>query len=380
MNYSKNKNVLIVDDDLRATRLLERVLAKNYYVKTAQNAEQALDILADWQPAVVLLDVMLPGMCGLELCQKLKAANTASFSKIILVSGKTLPDERLEGYAAGADDYLTKPYIRDELEAKVKVFTKLFNMEFNLHQLNKSLEAEVLLRTQENIKSEKMAAIGMQAAEIVHNLINPLSGIKGSAYLLKREHPDSVYVDMVIKASEKLHEIIQGILEDTKNVCHEREQDLVQILSNEAETLCGELFSSLNISIINNSRQKVVVKGSETHFRQIFSNLLKNAIDAMEGVTNKKLTISSYRHGNEQGVSIEDNGEGIPQENISEIFNPFFTTKKNSSSGVVGSSGTGLGLSSCKRMIEAYNGYIDVESLPGQGTTFSIRFPTMRVA
>lgn len=375
MEKHNNSNVLIIDDDPRNIRVIERILLGNYCVKSAQNADEAFAILLHWQPAVVLLDIVMPGMSGLDLCRKIKSDGSNNLLKIILVSGKVLAEERLEGYAAGADDYLTKPFVHEELEAKVKVFANLFNAEFNLRSLNRTLEEEILLRTQENIRSEKMAAIGMQAAEIVHNLRNPLSGIKVSAELLKREYPDNTMVGLLIRASDGLNEVIQGILEETSTVSRVSDQDLVGILSDEAEKLCGEVYSSLEISMTSRFKEKIVINGVEAHFRQIFSNLIKNAIDAMVDIPQKELQLRSYRKGGFQVISIEDNGSGISQDNIKKIFSPLFSTKSNSSDEVVRNSGTGLGLSSCKRMVEAYRGSIEVQSEMGKGTAFFIKFP-----
>lgn len=370
-----NSNVLIIEDDPKAVRVIERILYSSYCVKSTPNADKVFEILAHWQPAVILLDIVMPGMNGLDLCRKIKSDKRNNLIKIILVSGRVLAEDRLEGYAVGADDYLTKPFVHEELEAKVKVFANLYNAEFNLRSLNANLEKEVLLKTQEIIKSEKMAAIGMQAAEIVHDLMNPLAGIKGCAELLKREYPDNRRVSLLIKASDNLIEVIQGILEETRKVSRVSEQDLVGILSEEAEKLCGEVYSSLEITVTSKFQEPVALTGVEAHFRQIFANLLKNAIDAMVDTPKKELRLGSYREGGFHVISINDNGSGISQDNIKKIFNPLFSTKSNSTDEVTGSSGSGLGLSSCKRMVEAYQGSIEVQSEAGKGTTFFIKFP-----
>jgi len=370
-----NSNVLIIEDDPKAVRVIERILYSSYCVKSTPNADKVFEILSNWQPAVILLDIVMPGMNGLDLCRKIKSDKRNNLIKIILVSGRVLAEDRLEGYAVGADDYLIKPFVHEELEAKVKVFANLYNAEFNLRSFNANLEKEVLLKTQEIIKSEKMAAIGMQAAEIVHDLMNPLAGIKGCAELLKREYPDNRRVSLLIKASDNLIEVIQGILEETRKVSRVSEQDLVGILSEEAEMLCGEVYSSLEITVTSKFKEPVTLTGVEAHFRQVFANLLKNAIDAMVDTPKKELRLGSYREGDFHVISIGDNGSGISQDNIKKIFNPLFSTKSNSTDEVTGSSGSGLGLSSCKRMVEAYQGSIEVQSEAGNGTTFFIKFP-----
>lgn len=375
MGKLNNSKVLIIDDDPKNIRIVTRILSDDYAIKSTLNADKVFEILSHWQPAVILLDIVMPGMNGLDLCRKIKSDKRNNLIKIILVSGRVLAEDRLEGYAVGADDYLTKPFVHEELKAKVNVFANLYNAEFNLKSLNANLEKEVLMKIEEIIKSEKMAAIGMQAAEIVHNLMNPLSGIKGCAEILKREYPDNRMVSLLIKASDNLKEVIQGILEETKKVSRVREQDLVGILSEEAEELCGEVYSSLKITVTSKFRDTVTLAGVEAHFRQVFANLLKNAIDAMVDIPKKELRLDSYREGDFHVISISDNGSGISEDNMEKIFNPLFSTKSNATDEVTGSSGSGLGLSSCKRMVEAYHGSIEVQSETGKGTTFFIRFP-----
>ncbi len=375
MEKLNNSNVLIIDDDPKDIRIVTRILSADYAVKSTPNADKVFEILSHWQPAVILLDIVMPGMNGLDLCRKIKSDKRNNLIKIILVSGRVLAEDRLEGYAVGADDYLTKPFVHEELAAKVKVFANLYNAEFNLKSLNANLEQEVLLKTQEVIKSEKMAAIGMQAAEIVHDLMNPLSGIKGCAEILKREYPDNRMVSLLINASDNLKEVILGILEETRKISRVREQNLAEILSEEAEKLCGEVYSSLEITVTSKFKDSVTLTGVEAHFRQVFANLLKNAIDAMVDIPEKELRLGSYREGDFHVISISDNGSGISQDNMGKIFSPLFSTKSNSTDEVTGSSGSGLGLSSCKRMVEAYHGSIEVQSEKGKGTTFFIKFP-----
>lgn len=95
----------------------------------------------------------------------------------------------------------------------------------------------------------------------------------------------------------------------------------------------------------------------------------------MVDIPEKELHLSSYKEEGTLVISIKDNGSGIPQEIMDKIFNPLFSTKSDSTDEVTGSSGTGLGLSSCKRMVEAYQGNIEVRSKPGKGTAFFIKFP-----
>lgn len=113
------KKILAVDDDTNNIAIMEELLGGDYDLKTATTGEQALEIAQDFRPEIILLDIMMPGMNGYEVCRRLREHCTLKHTKIIVVSAKATVSERLEGYKAGADDYITKPFDGDEFLAKV---------------------------------------------------------------------------------------------------------------------------------------------------------------------------------------------------------------------------------------------------------------------
>ncbi len=121
--------VLVVDDDPLNLGILEEVIGDQYEMVSAESGEAALDILPRFCPDLILLDIMMPGIDGYEVCHRIRQNARYKFTKIILVSGKSLVAERLKGYEAGADDYVTKPFIAEELEAKIRVFLRLKHTE-----------------------------------------------------------------------------------------------------------------------------------------------------------------------------------------------------------------------------------------------------------
>ncbi|MFQ5461961.1 MAG: PleD family two-component system response regulator [Phycisphaerae bacterium] len=122
---STESMILVVDDNPTNIAVLAEMLSAEYELKTALSGEEALDMVKDFTPDVILLDIMMPGIDGYEVCRRLRADPTYRHTKIIMVSAKALLAERLEGYDAGADDYITKPFDEDELVAKVRVYLRL---------------------------------------------------------------------------------------------------------------------------------------------------------------------------------------------------------------------------------------------------------------
>lgn len=117
--------ILTVDDDPNNITIVEELLDDNYDLKTATTGEQALEIAKDFQPDIILLDIMMPGMNGYEVCRQLREHCTSERTKIIMVSARAMVSERLEGYEVGADDYITKPFDGDEFVAKIRFYMGL---------------------------------------------------------------------------------------------------------------------------------------------------------------------------------------------------------------------------------------------------------------
>lgn len=114
------KTVLIVDDNAVNLQILEEMLAGDYRLLFARNGREAISLAADFQPSIILLDVMMPGWDGLEVCRRLRHLSGVSDAAIIMVSAKAMPSEQADGFDAGADEYITKPFDEAELTALLR--------------------------------------------------------------------------------------------------------------------------------------------------------------------------------------------------------------------------------------------------------------------
>jgi two-component system sensor histidine kinase/response regulator len=136
----KQNRILIVGDNATNVAILEEILGDHYRLATAASGEEALRKASEFRPELILLDIMMPGTNGYEACRKIRANAALRHSKIIMVSAKAMVAERIEGYDAGADDYITKPFDEDELLAKVRIYLRLSYLE----EVDK-LKSEVLM-------------------------------------------------------------------------------------------------------------------------------------------------------------------------------------------------------------------------------------------
>ncbi len=371
------KNQILVVDDVPSIRgVMKDMLEPDYLVWTASNGEETLEILQTFLPDIILLDVNMPGIDGYEVCKQIRSKSESGFIKIIMVSGRATLEERLKGYEAGADDYIAKPFDKEELLAKVRVFLRLKSVEDQLRELNRTLNEQVRMRTEQLIDAEKMAAIGRYAAGIVHNLNNPLQVIMGNAQLLAMKHPDNRSIMMLRKAAAQMKKIIRTILStsyrENKEEC--TDIDLNEVLNAQVELLKANPFFKHKIRTEIRLAPLPAYTGIYAHFSQSIGNLIQNAVDALHESKEGVLSISTFIEDEAIIIKVSDTGHGISKEKMGKIFNPFFTTKPLTASDDR-PTGTGLGLASSKEMIESYGGDIQVESEVGKGTTFIVRLP-----
>jgi len=371
------KKILVVDDAPSVLTYLKDLLTDaNYEVITVTSGEQALARLNDFKPDLILLDIIMPGMDGYEVCRKIRQDRPNVPVKIIMMSTESKLKERLRGYETGVDDYIGKPFDKHELLAKISVFMRLKNVEDELVDLNNILNEQIRIRTQQLSNAEKMATVGRLTAGIVHNLNNPLQVMMSISQLLAISHPDISRIKKLSKACDRMQGIIATILNTGKRESELApvEVDLNEVLLDQVELLKANHFFKYNIRTKMELQPLPVFRGVYAHFSQSFGNLIDNAVEAMYYQKGGVLTIQSCLSGQLIRISIADTGSGIDTGKMDKIFDPFFTTKPLTADDNR-PTGTGLGLASCKEMIASYSGKIKVASQIGTGTTFTVELP-----
>ncbi len=224
------------------------------------------------------------------------------------------------------------------------------------------------------VNSEKMASLGKLAAGIAHEINNPLGGILIYSSLLMEEleggDPRAQDLERIVQEATRCKEIVKSLLEFSRQTEPKMEPtDINKAITDGLFFLENQALFH-NIDIIKNLAPLLPrVRGNASQLKQVFMNIIVNAAETMQG--NGILAITTGLSEDQKGIWIEfaDTGEGIPKENLSRIFDPFFSTKE------VGK-GTGLGLSTSYGIIEGHGGRIDVKSQVGRGSTFRIELPT----
>ncbi len=223
------------------------------------------------------------------------------------------------------------------------------------------------------IQSEKLAAVGQLAAGVAHEINNPLSAVIANAQLLRRDLPEDSLdaresVELIEIAGLRASQVVRNLM----GFARKEQYDFVAIDLNEtvlnALSLVKHELASRSMEIKTNLQEDLpMIHASKDHLQSVWINIILNALDSMESGKGV-IEISTTFSDEEFKVRFSDNGAGIPADKVTKIFEPFFTTKDPGR-------GTGLGLSICHRIVKQHGGYIQVDSLTGTGTTFTLSLP-----
>jgi two-component system, NtrC family, sensor kinase len=221
------------------------------------------------------------------------------------------------------------------------------------------------------MQADKLATLGTFAAQIAHDLKNPLYCIREFAQFIEEElDPSRIkeYSHEILKADTYLTSIVEGLTAYTRSSCSEPESVRLADLLDQAVKMARFATVSNEIEIVRDYHAVPLIYADEAELLQVFVNLITNAVQAMNG--QGRITLAIQSEADKIVVRITDTGPGIPAASLPKLFTPFFTTKDRGA-------GTGLGLSIVKTLVSKYGGDVAVESEEGKGATFIIRFPVL---
>jgi signal transduction histidine kinase len=364
------KRILVVEDDLAVQEGIADILeVAGYEVLTASDGQEALAVLEEQHLDLIISDIMMPYMNGYELYEAVHGQPGWVTLPFIFLTAKGEKEDVRLGKQLGVDDYLVKPFEREDL---------LITIEAKLRRLEEvqrpALERAEQLEEQLT-RSERLALLGELAAEFAHEIKSPLSVITLQAALIQRQlgaENQEVAQDMsrIIKQGKRIGEMAQNLLEYSRRAPLTREAvDIHQVIE-ESLAFTSYLLSRQGITVEHHFDCSLpLISIDPAQMEQVFLNLIVNAVQATsyEG----RLTVSTRRVGDEVHISFADTGCGIPAENLDKTFEPYFTTKPQGE-------GTGLGLYVCRNILTKHGGTIEIESEVGVGTTFTIKLPLSR--
>ncbi len=381
--------ILIVDDEEviieLAAALLQRI---GFKVLAAKNGEECLQMVAEHQPSLVLLDYMMPVMNGLDALKAIRSQFPDTY--VVMFTGHGNEDVAVELMRAGAADYLRKPFAGGSLLKRIDAVLSLRHIEMENKQLVKERESlqreieqwnlkleqrvreksyELEKAHKEIIQSEKLAALGHISAGMVHEIRNPLNSINLFAQVLLSSgninQENMSYIHKISQEVERIDGILIQMLAASPVDKNKLEGvDLGKVIEKVYKDYLPRM-NKQNVDFVFDIDGKIpLIKSDPSELEKIFTNLFSNALYEMEA--GGTLTISLAADAEKISIMIKDSGSGVLPEDVSRIFDPFFTTKEK---------GTGFGLSVVLQIIKSYCGKIRLNSAPDEGASFLIELP-----
>ena len=369
--------VLVVDDDHRNVRLMESILkTEGYGILRAYDGQEALDVIEHQIPDLVLLDVMMPRMNGIELCRRLRARHSTRLLPIIMVTALNAQEDKVHALETGADDFLSKPINRVVLLAKVRSILRVKSLQDEVERQKEELERtnDELLRMQQF--KESMTQM------VVHDMKNSLTGIMGNVQLIQMQTDPPVsdrLSELVQRSQDSCAQLMRmvlnilhiGRLEEHKMPLRPAPLALDQI----ARDNMNELMSlSTREGISLESRIPIDLpqpKADPELVGRVIGNLLSNALKHTP--RGGRVTLDARPGPHEVILTVRDTGAGIPEDLLPHIFDKFRAGA--SDDGRSSAYDSGLGLTFCQLAVESHGGRIWIESRSGDGTTVFVALP-----
>ena len=367
---SKHKpKILVVDDQPINIKLLQRKLERqDMDVAVAYSGRECLDIVEEVKPELILLDIMMPEIDGIETCQQLKANPETETIPIIFITAKASKEGKLEGLDAGAVDYITKPIDLDETLARVRTQLRLQEM------FRENIELQERLGD-----ARRAAAVGAITQGIAHNLNNLLGVVVGYLDLIKNgyDSPDMVKrsVGLMDNAINRMVNIIRQLGTIANNERIELTTlPVTGLLEKSVERFKSEYKVDAAVELQTDFTEEPKISANAETFEVILGKLLINAWESYPKETAdeaRKITLSA-RIAREKGPAmlellVSDTGAGIAPEVASTLFEPFITTKT--------SVGRGMGLTIARHTARNLSGDVHLKPNPGGGATAILTHP-----
>lgn len=363
-NVSQKATILVVDDEEAMRDSCCQVLSKDGYVtETAENGHSGLQKVKEIKPDLVLIDLKMPGMGGMELLEKIREIDPTIVS--VVITGYATIESAVEAMKRDAYDFLPKPFTPDQLRIVI---------ERGLERRRLAAESARLRREKEMMRENFITLV-------THQLRSPLASVKqyfgvihegfaGEATDKQKEMIDKAegYIDRLLQLINDWLDMsrveagrITGTFEPVS---------LTPLLSETLEVLKSQAEAQKVVLELNAGDTLPLINGDPNSLKEAFLNLVSNGIkyNREEG----KVTVTVKEQDDGLVINVSDTGIGISQENLPFIFEEFFRVKNRQTQHITG---TGLGLPIARRIIEAHNGGVKVVSELGRGTTFSILLP-----
>jgi signal transduction histidine kinase len=347
--------ILIVDDAPTSRAAIhDLLLPENYDVIEAASGQEAIKATLGNEPDVIVIDLMMPGMDGVELCTRLRAERQTQRTPIIIVIALDARDDMARALGAGATDFIVSPVNGFELRTRIRQM-------ISVARARKRLEQLLALRTD-------------FTNMVIHDLRNPLQVISSATEVLQRSSPEaSPPLNRVRSQIVRLQQLIDDLLVVAKSdagtlIANRRDIDAKALVQSVVED-CLPAAATMEISILANIDVEWPLYVDPALLRRCIENLVLNAIKFSPFKTKVAIEIAQHQDG--VRIDVTDEGNGFPDELRRSMFQPFATGARKTP----GVKQTGLGLAFCRMVAEAHGGTITALPKEGAGTIFRLCLP-----
>ena len=367
--------ILLVDDEEDIRDVLHLSLSDmGYEVFEAENGDEALRIFKETHPPIVLTDIKMPRMDGIELLQKVKLENPET--EVIMITGHGDMDLAIKSLKYKATDFITKPINVDGLEIALRRAKDRIVTRQKLREYTENLEK--LLREKTELQS-RLSSLGLMIGSISHGIKGLLTGLDGGMYLLDsgfaKENQERIKEgwEVVQLMVDRIRKMIQDILFYAKERDLKWERIDALSFANEVAKVVEPKIKGQEIEFVKDFNSKIgKFEVDAGYVNSALINILENAVDACikdQSKTSHKIVFSVRQKKNHILFDVFDDGIGMDDETLEKLFTPLFSSK--------GDKGTGLGLYISNKIIEQHGGNITVKSTEGERTLFRIKIPKM---
>ena len=363
------KTLLVVDDiPANVSLLLEFLTHAGFKVLVAKEGKAAIKKAEYAHPDLILLDVMMPGMNGFEVCKTLKSNEKTKDIPIIFMTALSDTVDKVNGFSLGAVDYITKPIQHEEVLARVTTHLKL-------RKLQQQLQQELQFRQEYSVKLEKQnMELNAFARTVAHDLKNPLSGIIGLNERLKEmcsndtgdKESLTTYLQLIGESGHKMLDIINALL----LLARASEQDEVKKQPLDMSRIVAQVIEKRLVYMIRDFQGQIrlpetwpTALGYAPWIEEVWANYLSNGLKYGGRPPYLELGADTPVEGTVR-FWVRDNGPGLSKEAQSKLFTPFMRLHQNRADG------HGLGLSIVRQVVEKLGGEVGVESAEGEGSVF----------
>ncbi len=370
--------IVLIDDEADIREVMSLTLRDaGYHVDTAADGKAGLALINNTYPQIVVTDIRMPQMGGLEVLEKIKQSGRDT--EVIVVTAFGDMDLAIRALQQDASDFITKPINDTSLHLALQRARERYTARKQVRDYTALLEREIEDQAR-ILHRDKMVSLGRLAASVIHEINNPLAGVLNYIRLMSkilkngplaedRQEKFKGYLDLVESETDRCSQILSSLLTFSRKTPLTYGEVDTGILINKSVMLCRHKIELSQINLLTELEKGLpTLKGNFNQLQQCIINLIFNAIDAMPA--GGKLYVTGRQDDEKRAVviSIRDTGKGIPEMDLPYIFEPFFTTKSEGY-------GVGLGLSTTYGIVEEHGGVLTVENSPGKGCTFNMTLP-----